>query len=155
MGAFRQIGMIADRKQYLFTLNGGTVSWKSSKQSTTAYSTTEAEYIAASEAAKEAVWIKKFIMELEVLPKIKNGITMYCDNTGAIAQSKEPRSHHKSKHVLRGFHLIREIVERKEVIIEKIPTEDNLTDSHTKGLTQPKPDKHTRSYGVQVHTSRQ
>ena len=51
---------------YIFTLNGGAVSWKSSKQDTTTDSTVEAEYIAASEAAKEAVWIKKFITELEV-----------------------------------------------------------------------------------------
>ena len=138
---------------YLFTLNGGAVSWKSSKQTTTADSTTEAEYIAASEAAKEAVWIKKFITELEVLPEIEKGITMYCDNTGAIAQSKEPRSHQKSKHVLRRFHLIREIVERKEIIIEKIPTEDNLADSLTKTLTQQKHDRHTREYGVQFHSS--
>ena len=71
-----------------------------------------------------------------MLPAIENGITMYCDNTDAIAQSNEPRSHHKSKLVLRRFHLIREIVERKEFIIEKIPTEDNLEDSLTKGLTQ-------------------
>ena len=82
-------------------MNGGAVSWKSSKQSTTADSTTEAEYIAASEASKEVVWIKKFIMELEVLLTIKNGITMYYDNTSAIAQSKELRSHQKSEHVLR------------------------------------------------------
>ena len=86
---------------YLFTLNGGAISWKSSKQSTTADSTTEAEYIAASEAAKEAVWIKKFITELEVFPEIENGITMFCDNTGAIAQSKELRSHQRSKYLLR------------------------------------------------------
>ena len=56
-------------------------------------STTEAEYITASKVAKEAVWIKKFITELEVFPEIKNDITMYCDNTSAIAQSKKPRSH--------------------------------------------------------------
>ena len=49
---------------FVFTLNGGAVSWKSSKQSTTADSTTEAEYIAASEAAKEGVWIRKFLEEL-------------------------------------------------------------------------------------------
>ena len=58
------------QSSYIFTLNGGVVSWKSSKQVTTTDSTTEAEYIAASEAAKEAIWIKKFITELEVVPSI-------------------------------------------------------------------------------------
>ena len=53
---------------YIFLLNGGAVSWKSSKQSMIADSTTEAEYIAASEAVKEAVWMRKFIAELEVVP---------------------------------------------------------------------------------------
>nr|GEX17597.1 putative retrotransposon protein [Tanacetum cinerariifolium] len=53
---------------YVFVLNGDTVVWKSSKQSTTAQHATEAEYIAASEAAKEAVWIRKFIDELGVVP---------------------------------------------------------------------------------------
>ena len=78
---------------YVFCLNGGAVSWKSSKQSTVADSTTEAEYIAASDAAKEAVLIKKFIIDLEVVPSITNPDDVYCDNNGAIAQAKEPRSH--------------------------------------------------------------
>ena len=64
---------------------------KSSKQSIVAYSTTEAEYIAASDAAKEEVWIKKFIIELDVVPSITNPVNLYCDNNGAIAQAKEPR----------------------------------------------------------------
>ena len=57
---------------HVFCLNGGVASWKSSKQSTVADSTTEAEYIAASDAAKEAVWIKKFIIDLEVVPSTAN-----------------------------------------------------------------------------------
>ena len=97
---------------YIFTLNGGAVSWKSSKQQIVADSTTEAEYIAASEAAKEAVWMKKFITELGIVPEIENPVPLYCDNTGAVAQAKESRSHHKSKHILRCFHLVREIIER-------------------------------------------
>ena len=91
----------------MFCLNGGAVSWKSSKQSTVADSTTKAEYIAASDVAKEAVWIKKFITDLEVVPSITNPVDVYCDNNGAIAQAKEPRSHQRSKHILRRYHLIR------------------------------------------------
>ncbi|KAK8971909.1 hypothetical protein V6N11_027676 [Hibiscus sabdariffa] len=102
---------------FVFGLDGGVVSWKSSKQDTIADSTTEAEYIAASEAAKEAVWIKKFISELGVVPSISDAMELYCDNNGAIAQAKEPRSHQRSKHILRRFHLIREIVDRGDVEI--------------------------------------
>ncbi|KAG8501099.1 hypothetical protein CXB51_003178 [Gossypium anomalum] len=61
---------------FVFCLNGGAVSWKSSKQSTVADSTTEAKYIAASEAAKEAVWIKKFITELGIMPSISDAIEL-------------------------------------------------------------------------------
>ncbi|XP_057548061.1 secreted RxLR effector protein 161-like [Amaranthus tricolor] len=130
---------------FLFCLNGGAVSWKSSKQSSVADSTTEAEYIAAAEAAKEAVWIRKFISDLGVVPSIENGIKLYCDNEGAIAQSKEPRSHQNSKHVERKFHLIREIVGRQDVIISRVDTTDNIADPLTKPLPQPKHECHTRS----------
>ena len=118
----------------MFTLNGGEVSWKSSKQEMTADSTIESEYIAASEAAKEAVWIKKFITELGVVPSIVHLILLYCDNNGAIARAKEQRSHQRSKHVLRRYHLIREIIGRNDVKIEKIPTDQNIVDPLTKRL---------------------
>ncbi|XP_071920682.1 secreted RxLR effector protein 161-like [Coffea arabica] len=122
------------QSSFIFTLNGGAVCWKSSKQDTTADSTTEAEYIAAAEAAKEAVWIKKFVTELGVVPTIVDPVTLYCDNNGAIAQAKEPRSHQRSIHVLRRFHLIREIVARNDVKIERVSTEDNIADPLTKVL---------------------
>ncbi|PKI60619.1 hypothetical protein CRG98_018969 [Punica granatum] len=77
---------------YVFCFNGGAVSWKSFKQETVANSTTEAEYIAASNAAKEAIWIKKFVTELVVVPSIADLVELYCNNNGAIAQAKEPRA---------------------------------------------------------------
>ncbi|KAK8943207.1 hypothetical protein KSP39_PZI008734 [Platanthera zijinensis] len=133
---------------FVFCLNGGAVSWKSSKQEIVADSTTEAEYIAAANAAKEAVWIRKFIGELDVVPSIVGPVVLYCDNNGAIAQSKEPRSHQRSKHILRRFHLIREIVERGDVNICRVPTEENIADPLTKPLAQRKHDGHTRSMGI-------
>ncbi|KAK8708632.1 hypothetical protein V6N13_059670 [Hibiscus sabdariffa] len=91
---------------FVFCLNGGAVSWKSSKEDTVAYSTTEAEYIADSEAAKEAVWIKK------------------------------------------RFHLIREIIDRGDVEICKVHTDDNIAHPLTKPLAQQKHDRHTESLGI-------
>ncbi|KAK8662904.1 hypothetical protein V6N13_024790 [Hibiscus sabdariffa] len=133
---------------FVFCLNGGVVSWKSSKQDTVADSTTEVEYIAASEAAKEAVWIKKFITGLGVIPSISDAVDLYCDNNGAISQAKEPRSHQRSKHILRRFHLIREIIDRGDVEICKVHTDDNITDPLTKPLAQQKHDRHTESLGI-------
>ena len=97
-----------------------------SKQEIVADSTTEAEYIAASEAAKEGVWIRKFLIELGVFPNASNPLDLYCDNSGAIAQAKESRNHQKSKHVKRRFHLIREFINRGEIKICKIHTDLNI-----------------------------
>ncbi|KAL0411366.1 UNVERIFIED_CONTAM: hypothetical protein Slati_3726300 [Sesamum latifolium] len=98
------------QSSFVFKFNGGVVVWKSSKQDTTVDSTTEAEYIATSEAAKEAVWMKNYIEELGVVPSIADPVVIFCDNNGAIAQAKKPRSHHRSKHILRRYHLLREMV---------------------------------------------
>ncbi|KAK8694648.1 hypothetical protein V6N13_072195 [Hibiscus sabdariffa] len=91
---------------FIFCLNGDTER-KSSKQDTVVDSTTEAEYVSACEATKEIVWIKKFISELGVVPSISDAVGLYCDNNGAIAQAKKPRSHHGSKHTFKCFYLIR------------------------------------------------
>ncbi|KAK9034773.1 hypothetical protein V6N11_076830 [Hibiscus sabdariffa] len=91
---------------------------------------------ATSEAAKEAVWIKKFIIELGVIPSIADAVDLYCDNNGAIAQAKEPISHQQSKHILRRFHLIREIIDLGDVEICKVHSDDNIADPLTKPLAQ-------------------
>ena len=66
---------------HLFTLGGGAVSRRSIKQKCIADSTTEVEYVAACEAAKEAVWLKKFLMEHEVVPASLSPITLYCNKS--------------------------------------------------------------------------
>ena len=133
---------------YVFCLNGGAVSWRSSKQDTIADSTIEVEYIAASDAAKEAVWIKKFITGLEIVLSISDPVDLYCDNNGAIAQAKEPKSHQRSKHILRRYHLIREIIERGDVKICRVPIDDNVANPLTKPLPHAKHKSHTRSMGM-------
>ncbi len=92
--------------------------------------------------------MRKFIAELEVVTSIFDPITVYCDNNGAIAQAKEPRSHQRSKHVLRRYHLIREIIARNDLKIERVPTDDNVADSLTKMLAQNKFEHHLESMGI-------
>ena len=70
---------------YVFTLNGGAICWRSVKQTCVADSTTEAEYVVASEAAKEAVWLKKFLLDLQMILSAYRLITLYCDNCGAVS----------------------------------------------------------------------
>ena len=96
--------------EHILTLGRSVVSWRNIKQKCITDSTTEAEYVATCEATKEAVWLKKFLMELGVVPVSFSLITLYCDNSGVVAQSKEPRNHGKGKHVERKYHLIRDIV---------------------------------------------
>ena len=83
----------------VFTLGGGAIVWRSIKQTCVADSTMEAEYVAASEATKEAVRLRNFLKDLAVVPAIEMPLTMFCDNSGAVANSKEPRSHKKEKHI--------------------------------------------------------
>ena len=75
----------------VFTLGGGAISWRNVKQSCIANSTMEAEYVVACEAAKEAIWLKKFLSNLGVV-RIKQGpITLFCDNSGSLCQNLAPK----------------------------------------------------------------
>ncbi|KAL0411241.1 UNVERIFIED_CONTAM: Secreted RxLR effector protein [Sesamum latifolium] len=104
---------------YVFKLNGGVVAWKSFKQAITADSTTESKYIAASEATKEAIWMKNYIQELGVGPSIAEPVVIFCDNNRAIAQGKEPRWNHHSKHILRRYRLLKKMVSRGDVRMDR------------------------------------
>jgi hypothetical protein len=105
----------------------------------------KAEYIASSEAAKEAVWVRNFVYELGVVPSVSSPIDLYCDNSGAISQVKIPRAHKRAKHILWRYHLIREIIGQGDVKVCKVHTDHNIVDPLTKPLPQPKHDAHMRS----------
>ncbi|GJR80678.1 hypothetical protein Tco_0151463 [Tanacetum coccineum] len=85
---------------------GGAVDWESVKQSTIAMSSTEVEYIAASEAIMEVVLMRKFIDGLGVFPTNKEPIKILCDNTGAIIISNEPNITKGARHYQRKYHYI-------------------------------------------------
>nr|GEX53614.1 hypothetical protein [Tanacetum cinerariifolium] len=133
---------------YVFVLNGGVVDWKSTKQSIFATSSINAEYIAAFDASKEAVWIRKFISRLGIVLTIEEPICMYCDNTRAISIAKDDGVTKGARHFRAKVHYLRETIKLGDVKIEKIDTDDNLADPFTKDLAFLKHSELTRNIGL-------
>ncbi|KAL0387760.1 UNVERIFIED_CONTAM: Retrovirus-related Pol polyprotein from transposon TNT 1-94 [Sesamum radiatum] len=142
--------MPSPNQVFVFKLNGGVVAWKSSKQATTVDSTKEVEYIVGSETAKEVVWMKNYIQELGVVPSITKPVIIFCDNNGVIAQAKESRSHHRSKHILRCYHLLREMVSRADVRMDQVSSAENTTDPLTKLMSQIDHTQHLDKMGLRM-----
>ena len=92
----------------------------------------EVEYVATCEVAKEAVQLKKFLSDLGVVRMEQVPITLFCNNSGAVAQSKDPMNHKKGKHIERKYHIIRDIVTQGDVVVAKIDSASNLADPFTK-----------------------
>ncbi|CEG45462.1 FOG: Transposon-encoded proteins with TYA, reverse transcriptase, integrase domains in various combinations [Plasmopara halstedii] len=84
---------------YVFMKSGGTISWRSKKQRTVAFSSTEAEYMALSEAAQEAVWLKMFLGVFGEM-KQSDAVKIYEDFQGSIALAKNPESHKRAEHIV-------------------------------------------------------
>ena len=138
----------------VFNLGGGAISWRSVKQSCIVDSTMEAEYVVACEAAKEAVWLKKFIYDLGVVRMEQVPITLFCDNSGAVAQYKDPRNHKKGKYIERKYHIIRDIIAHGDIVVAKIGSANNLANPLTKALPQRTFESHLEGMRVRlVHNS--
>jgi hypothetical protein len=121
---------------YLFHFGMGAVTWSSKKQNIIALSSTEAEYIAQTHAAKEAIWLQSFISEVQGTGKKK--LTISCDNQGAIALSKDNKFHSRTKHIDLRYHFICEAVKDGKIKVNYIPTDNNVSDIFTKPLPKPK-----------------
>lgn len=120
---------------YVFTLFGGAISWMSKRQAVVALSTTEAEYMAATHACKEAIWLKRLCLDIG----IKQGIvTVYCDSQSAISLAKNPTFHAQTKHIDVQYHFVRDMVEDGRVKLVKVDTLMNVTDALTKAMSTEK-----------------
>lgn len=117
--------------RYVYTLCGRAVSWKASLQSVVALSTTEAEYIAFSEAVKEAIQLKGLVTELGLEQK---SVCINRDSSSAIQLSKNPKFHERLKHVDIRLHFIRDEIAQEVINVVKIPSEYNPADMLMKPL---------------------
>ena len=115
-------------------MNKCTVSWASKKQPTIALSSMEAELVAATEAAKEAVYLDSFVKELGCTSIQPQPIHLSVDNKAAIDSSYNPENHSRSRHIERKHYFIRELVEMGRIVVPYVNSTDNLADFFTKPL---------------------
>ena len=130
-------GNTSDRKSiggYCFYLNGCLISHMSKKQKTIALSTAESETHAAVQATKEAIWLRNILLELNL--KQIHPTTIFCDNQAAIALSRNPEFHSRSKHVDIQYHFLRQHVDIKTVDLRFIGSDDMAADGLTKSLSR-------------------
>ena len=132
---------------YIFILHGGAITWSSKRQATVAASTTEAEYMAAAAAVKEALWLRTLLSELQL--DIDN-ITIMADNQSAIKLLRNPISSMRTKHIDVAYHFARERVVRKEVVFRFVSTENMVADIMTKALSEVKHVRCCKGMGVGV-----
>ncbi len=164
--------------RYIFLLYGRAISWKSTKQNVVATSSTEAEYVACSEAAKEALWIRRLEAAIKgtALPIIKdryqhetdvqdqvealritsprttiphgNPQIILADNQGAIKLSKNPQHHNRTKHINIKYHFVRDSCQKGLIELAYIPTSEIVADILTKALPKDKHEKHMKGMGL-------
>lgn len=122
---------------YVFNVGSGAVSWSSKRQPTVALSTCEAEYGGQTQAAKEAVWLKGFLDQLELeSTSSPQAVVIFGDNQSAIALANNPQFHARAKHISIQNHWIRERIDGKETALEYTPTEQQIADGLTKPLSK-------------------
>lgn len=115
-----------------FYLNDSLITWCSHKQKTVALSSCGSEFMAATAAAMQALWLRSLLAELT--GKEKRAVTLFVDNNSAIALMKNPVFHGRSKHIDTKYHFIRECVERGQIIVRRVCTEVQRADALTKPL---------------------
>ena len=119
---------------YIFLYDSCAISWASKKQQTVALSTTEAEYLAGTEATKEAIWIAAFLEEIG--QKSEGPIQLQGDNQGANALAANSEYHGRTKHIYGRQHFIMEMIKQKVIKVAYIPTKDIIADTLIKLLSR-------------------
>jgi hypothetical protein len=131
---------------YVFDVAGGAVSWASKRQPTIALSTTEAEYMAASNATKEAIWLRVLLEDLG-FPQVST-TTLHADNLGCIALTNGTVTHSHAKHINIRYHFICERVANSEINLQYVSTKEMLADILMKQLPCEAFERYRKALGV-------
>ena len=115
---------------YVFLLFGGPISWRSKEQETVALSSTEAEYMALSYATQEAIHLRMLLPFIHV--DTSNPTVIFEDNQSALCLANNPVHKERTKHINIRYHFVRERIQTREIVVEKIDTKLNIADLFTK-----------------------
>ena len=126
------VDTIKNTTGYVFTLGSAAVSWVSRLQKIVTISTTESEYVAATEACKELIWLMSFMKELG---KEQDKCQLFSDSQSAIHLAKNSAFHSRTKHIDIKYHFIRSLLEDGQFTLEKIHTNENPVEMFTKVVT--------------------
>lgn len=142
-------GHMDDRKStggMIFYLNESAITWVSQKQKCVALSSCEAEFMAATAAACQGIWLRNILSR--ITSETVGPVTLYIDNRSAIDLAKNPMFHGRSKHIDIRFHFIRECVERGEVVLKHVCSSEQRADVLTKGMATNRFEKMRQLLGV-------
>ena len=131
---------------FAFLIDGATVSWASRKQELVTLSTAEAEYVAATHAAKESIWLRRLIEPL--FGPIPTPITLLCDNQAALCLATDDNYHARTKHIDIRFHFIRKTISDGHINMKYCPTDEMTADILTKALPKFKVAIHSLALGI-------
>ncbi|GJU51662.1 hypothetical protein Tco_1221217 [Tanacetum coccineum] len=106
-------------------------SWFAKIQTTLAISTTKAEYVSAGKACQQALWMKQALIDYDIH---LDDVPIMCDIKGTIDLSKNPVQHSRTKHIEIHHHFLRDNVQKGNISIKKVASEDNIADIFTKPL---------------------
>jgi hypothetical protein len=120
---------------YVFDLFGGETSWMSKRQDVVALSTTEVEYMEATHASKEALWLQRLCSGIGLVQQV---VRIECDSQSEIFLAKNPAYHSKTKHIDVQYHFVRDMIEENKVSLMNVDTFKNVSDSLKKSVSTEK-----------------
>ncbi|KAK2991021.1 hypothetical protein RJ640_005503 [Escallonia rubra] len=131
---------------YCFNMGSAAISWCSKKQPSVALSSTEAEYIAATMATQECIWLKRLISDIS--KKVDYAVPIHCDNESAIKLASNPVFHGRTKHIEVRHHFVREKVLSQDIKLDSVRTSNQVADLFTKALAESKFERFRAALGM-------
>ncbi|PHU28774.1 hypothetical protein BC332_00867 [Capsicum chinense] len=137
---------------YVFTIDGGAVSWKSSKQTCIARSIMESEFIALDKAGEEAEWLRNFLEDISYWPKPVALVCIHCDSQTAIGKAGSMMYNGKSHLIRRRHNIVRELLSSGIITVDYVKSKDNVSGPLTKGLSREGVERTSKGMGLRPRT---